>query len=191
MNFGMLISTSLLTLTISISAAAMNFDGLVSTLNLKRSITLESSGKKYYLVPDNQEIAIQINKLKVNDFISLEGKIDDKAATVSVRSMNYVGLKDLLGNWVGDDDYCYTFSTFSSLSIFTKNTSNKCDFKVDRLSRDFSYTINPATTSWLVLLSDNEESYIMDLVVRSKASAELSLYDTRSGDILKEIKLRR
>ncbi len=191
MKFETSVFTFLLGLLILSNATAANYDGVVSTLNQKRAITLKSTGKKYSIVPASTEIALQMSKLKVNDFISLEGRIDDKQSTITVNSMNYVGLKDLLGNWVGDDDYCYAFLSFSNLSIFTKTVMNTCDFHVDRLSRDFSYTINPATASWLVLLSDNEDSYIMDLVVRSKVAAELSLYDTRSGDILREIKLRR
>ncbi len=181
----------LFTLSLTLTLNAATYEGLVFTPRGKSTIALKSTGKKYLLVPANDEIASQISKLKSTDFVSLDGHLNNEQQIISVQSLNYVGLHDLLGDWSGDDDYCYSFASFSDLRIFIKNDKNKCDFQESHKSRDFGYTINPATQGWLVLLSDNDDSYLMDLAIKSKTTVELSLYDSQSGDILRNIKLKR
>jgi len=168
-----------------------SFSGIISIDKGQTYLIAETGHAKFTLTPMNKEIKAQISRLKTGDFLSFEGYIDQQNSILYVSSVNYVGLKDLLGNWFGDDEYCYKFKNFNSLSIFNKADNKKCDFSVSFLAREFSYFINPSDLDWSVLLSDNDDSYLMDLTLNSKNSAELSLYDSRSGDILRQIRIRR
>ena len=167
------------------------FSGTISIDKGHTYLIAETGRVKFVLSPMNKEIQSQVSRLKSGDFLSFEGYIDQENTILYVISVNYVGLKDLIGNWVGDDEYCYKFKNFNTLSIFSKADNKKCDFSVNFLTREFSYFTNASDLNWSVLLSDNDDSYLMDLTLNSKNSAELSLYDSRSGDILRHIRLRR
>jgi len=168
-----------------------SFTGTVVIEKGRMLLAPAQSHQKLVISPINPEIKLQLSKLKSGDFLSIEGVMDDKQSVLYVNSVNYVGLKDLIGNWVGDDEYCYQFIDFYVMSIYNKNDKNKCDFAINSLAREFSYFINPAYPDWSALLSDNDSSYLMDLTLDSKNSAQLSLYDSQSGDIIRQIRIRR
>lgn len=168
-----------------------SYSGSVILKKDRMLLAEDKTHTKFILSAVNPEIKTQLSKLKSGDFLSVEGSIDEKQSVLYVSSVNYVGLKDLVGNWTGEDEYCYQFNDFYVLSIYNKTDKNKCDFSVNLLAGEFSYYINPAYPDWSVLLSDNENSYLMDLTLDSKTSAQLSLYDSQSGDILRQIRLRR
>ena len=173
------------------SVSAANFDGIITKSKTQISIKLSTTGKNLFINSATSEIQNQINRLKTSDFISLQGFLDSEQGTILVQSLNYVGLSDLLGKWSGNDEFCYFFRNFSEISIYSKTASNKCVYSAPHLARELTYTVNPTTPNWLVLLSDTQDSYLMDLVLKSKSAVDLSLYDSASGDILKEIKLKR
>lgn len=168
-----------------------SFSGTISIDKGESFLQEETSHLKFKLSPINKDLKPQISRLKSGDFLSFDGYIDQANMILYVISVNYVGLKDLIGNWVGDDDYCYKFKNFNSLTIFNKADNKKCDYSVNFIARDFSYIINASDLDWSMLLSDNDESYLMDLTLNSKNSAQLSLYDSHSGDILRQIRIRR
>jgi hypothetical protein len=170
---------------------ASQFDGSLTLMNQSKTIKISNSKKKYILAFANKEIASQINKLNSGDYISFDGSANETTHTITVEYINYVGLKDLLGYWIGNDDFCYSFESFSGFKIYKRNTQNRCRFEKNELVRDLSYTINPTSSNWSILVSDNQESFLIDLVLVSKLSAELSLYDPKTGYIIKEIKLKR
>jgi hypothetical protein len=170
---------------------ALNFEGTLTTFNKKLAIKDAGSPQKYYLAFINNEIQSQISKLKPSDFISLEGILDEKTETLTAFSLNYVGLKDLLGRWKGNDDFCYAFTSFTDIIIYNKTEHSKCTYQKSDIIREFTYTINPASKDWLALLAGETENYVMDIIVYSKKSVDLSLYDPNSGYILKEISLRK
>jgi hypothetical protein len=175
----------------ALNSQATKYEGLISKNGPRFFLFLSTTEKKVRLSFVNPEIENQISKLKVNDFISLEGCLHPETNTISVDSVNYVGLNDLLGNWKGNDTYCYQFKTYLTMTVYNKNENGQCDFSVGHLARDFSSIINPSTPAWSVLLSDNDDTYLMDLNLHSQKSAELSLYDSRSGDIITHIQLKR
>lgn len=175
----------------NLAASSGSFSGTISISKGEIYFISEVGHTKFILSAMNKETITQISRLKSGDFISFEGYIDQENVILYVFSVNYVGLKDLIGNWVGDDEYCYKFKNFNTLSIFNKVDDKKCDFSVNFLAREFSYFINASDLDWSVLLSDNDDSYLMDLTLNSKNSAELSLYDSRSGDILRRIHIKR
>lgn len=176
---------------VTLTSYGSTFQGVMSRLKNKPAITVATTERKLLLTPYSAEIGAQLSKLKNADFISLEGRLSEDGNSILVGSINFVGLKDLVGNWSGDDEYCYRFQNYFTLKIYNKANKDNCDFTPVNLAREFSYIVNPSAPNWSVLLSDTEDSYLMDLTLNSKNSAELSLYDSRTGDILRTIKIKR
>jgi hypothetical protein len=177
------------------TAAADIIDGNIISFNYKNGIKLISNGKKYNFSFQNTEIQNQIDKLKLTDFISLEGIINEESQSILVTSLNYVGLSALIGRWSGNDSLCYFFKNYSDLLVYSKTTQvgskrSKCTYKEPELVHKLTYTINPTSLNWLILLSDNDNSYLVDLLIKSTNMIELTVYDNEKGDILKKIKLR-
>lgn len=175
----------------ALNCSALSYSGLVTVEKARLALAANETKTKFILSATSLGIKSQLAKLKPGDYVSLEGFTSPDKTILYVGSVNYVGLKDLLGNWIGDDEYCYKFNDFSILSIYTKNDKKRCDFSINSLAREFSYFINPAHFGWSVLLSDNDDSYLMDLNLFTRSAAELSLYDSRSGDILRKVYIRR
>ena len=171
-------------------AWSMIYSGVI-TKSTDKSFRIKESriGKTFELIFVSPHIAKMAANLKVNDFISFDGSRSSTTNTIRVNSINYVGLKDLIARWKGDDNYCYDFSSFTELLIYpsVKSICQEPGF----LFRKYAYTVNPSEPDWMILLSDNQANYIADLVLKNGKSVEMSLYDSNTGDILKFIKLRK
>ena len=159
--------------------------------NTSKSFRIKESriGKTFdlaFTTPTDEKMAVN---LKVNDFISFDGARNSTTNTIRVNSINYVGLKDLIAKWKGDDNYCYDFSSFTELLVYP-SVKSTCQ-EAGTLLRKYAYTLNPSEPDWMILLSDDQANYVADLVLKNGKSVEMSLYDSDTGDILKYIKLRK
>ena len=171
-------------------AFAMLYSGMITKSSPNNYRIKESRiNKSYDLVFADPNIEIMLSKLKVDDFITFEGARSSTANTIRIKSVNYVGLKDLLGIWQGDDTYCYNFTSFTELWIYFR-TSPSCAVRpID--GRVYAYTINPSDPDWIILLSDNQANYVGDVIVNNEKSVKVSLYDSNTGNILRHINLKR
>ena len=169
---------------------AMNYSGVITRSDLKKYRIKEARLQKTFtLVFENLQLENLFKKLKEHDFISIEGARSSTSTTIRVDSIHYVGLHDLIGNWKGDDNYCYRFKSFTHLIIFPAQKKN-CKMEIVA-GREYAYTINPTEHDWLLLLSDNQANYVADFILKNSNSVEMSLYDSNTGDILRTIKLRK
>ena len=66
--------------------------------------------------------ALVLHRLSQGDFVSLQA-IKATPLQVVVTSINYIGLISLLGTWLGDDNVCYYFRSFTSFLIFNPDTN--------------------------------------------------------------------
>lgn len=178
----------------SANSFAAQFEGFLTTYKSQLAISEKQTKKKYYITVFSIEIEQQLAKLKPNDFISFDGFINLATNTVEVFSINYVGLRDLLGSWSSDDIYCYEFTNFTEMAIYIRSRDSKCGSKnVNLVSKKkfMTYTINPASSGWLILMSGDSASYAGDLTIKNSRRIDLSLYDSETGDILRKIILRK
>jgi hypothetical protein len=137
-----------------------------------------------------------MQRMGTGDFVSLQisGKsLDGRRLRVS--DINYIGLNILLGPWLGDDDVCYDFRSFTSLILSHKNTYGECTTPPHQdsqaLSRKLSYFVNPDDNGWILLISDTSAQYIAELNIRNSTTIQLSLFDKQTGSILSKVILRR
>ena len=137
--------------------------------------------------------AIVLHRLSQGDFVSLQA-IKTNPLQVVVTSINYIGLISLLGTWLGDDNVCYYFRSFTSFLIFNPDTNGTCALSpsVDgKKSRRMSYFITPDDMDWFLLISDKSTQYAAELIIKNSKTIQLNLFDEQTGDILSKVILRR
>ncbi len=170
---------------------AMMYSGvLFNSEEGKLELKDDSSGKKFDLTFSSAIIQSTVAKLKAGDYLSFEGARSSSIASIRIDSVNFVGLKDLLGVWQGEDKYCYNFTSFTEIKMYHR-TKSKCAAN-SRSLRKYAYTINPSeNVNWVLLLTDDKANLAADLTVKSANLVEISLYDSATGLILRIIKLRK
>lgn len=167
---------------------ALSFEGNVTKIKSQLKLFDQAQNKSYSLYASTALVSTYINKLSDGDFISLEGHRDENRTVLTVNSVNYIGLSALLGTWIGDDLYCYTFMSFTEFSVSYRGVGEKC---LPNGSPNYTYFINPSTTSWVMLLAGERGSYVGDLIINNAKDIEIQLYDSETGDILRKIRLRK
>ena len=173
---------------LSLESLALSFEGNVSRAKTQLKFNDPILRKTYALNASTALISTYINKLSDGDFISLEGYRDEKQTILTVSSVNYIGLSMLLGTWVGDDLYCYTFVSYTEFTISYRGIAKKCPAATAPI---YTYFVNPSTTTWVMLLAGDRGSYVGDLIIHNSKDIEIQLYDSETGDILRKIHLRK
>lgn len=178
---------SALLLTVSVLANAAIYEGDVQKSRNSTYITNKADNKKYLLVNSTALLAVHFNKLTSGDFISVEGVKNAAQNSITVKSINYVGLYRLLGSWVGNEPYCYNFVNHNFFTV-THKVNERC---TEDLASEYTYLINPDAQAWVVLVSGEYNSYVGDIRLLSSQKLEIDLYDSESGAILRQLSLRK
>lgn len=167
---------------------ALTFDGRVSIKNTQISLYDSYDEKIYTLESTSSSVSAFLKRLKSGDFISLEGSRSSDWSKVNVTEINYVGLKELLGIWIGDDAFCYNFSSFTEFNITAPAKGKKC---APTMSPNYTYIASPSLKSWVLLISGARTSYVGDLRFINSKKIQIDLFDSETGDILRTINLRK
>lgn len=168
---------------------AMSFGGLVSKSGPKILFNYVADNQQYSLVGSTPIISTYLNKLKTGDYVSIDGSKNDLEKTLIVNSINYIGLKDLLGFWMSDDNsLCFNFVDFTEFSVYQQSSEKKCLIST---KKSYTYFVSPTTNSWALLFGNEQISYVGDLKVGSPRSIQITLYDSLSGNALRYLHLRR
>jgi hypothetical protein len=162
---------------------------------------LQTSGSagstKYSLKFSSEVIEKVIDRLVTDDFIATQAKdtSTETEKSLTISSINYVGLNILLGTWVGDDKVCYNFKNFTTLYIFNKNSSGECIQPAATTDtstlRKLNYFVNPDDSVWTLLISNSQIQYAAELLINNSKSLQLNLFDEQTGAILRKTNLRR
>ncbi len=173
---------------LSIKTMALSYEGSVTRTKTNVKFVDASLQKTYSLNASTALISSYINKLSDGDFLSVEGFRDEKQTVLTVSSVNYIGLNVLLGSWLGDDLYCYNFTSFTEFSVSYRGASKKCS---PVGAPNYTYLINATSNSWVMLLAGDRGSYVGDLIINNSKDLQIQLYDSETGDILRTIHLRK
>lgn len=178
---------SALLLTVSVLTNAAIYEGDVQKSRTSTYITNKADNKKYLLVNSTPILGIHLNKMTTGDFISVEGVRNAAQNTITVKSINYVGLHSLTGSWVSNEPYCYNFVNHNLFTV-TRKINERC---TEELASEYTYLINPHAQGWVVLVSGEYNSYVGDIHLLNKQSLEIDLYDSETGAILRQLSLRK
>jgi hypothetical protein len=164
------------------TALALQMEGDITQLNGRKYISVKSENKNYLLTGATPIMATYINKLSEGDFVSVDGHRATNQTAISVNSINYVGLKDLLGTWSDDDENCYVFSSYTDFTV-----SESCNL---RNETEYTYLINPHSQQWVMLVAGRFDSYVGDFEIVSKKVVQIDLYNS-AGRIVRNLKLKK
>ena len=169
------------------SLLADQFDGSVVNGRTRKYIYISKENRKYLLSGATPIISTYLTKLSEGDFLSIDATVNPSKTTMTVRSINYVGLRKLLGNWVGDDDRCYNFVTHTDF-IVSKKFGVVC---LDTMRTDYTYLINPNTDLWTMLVAGQYGSFIGDVNIIDDRNVQIDLYNSQTGEVERRLKLNR
>ena len=176
-----------LTMVLFQTAFGLKFDGDIIKTNEKNYIFLKSEQKAYRLIGNSTLIDSYLTKLNEGDFVSVEANKNLELNAINVANINYVGLRDLLGTWTSDDNHCYNFVSHTDFYV-TKRLGEVCG-NLEKI--DYTYLINPNSKNWVMLVAGHFDSYLGDILIVNKKNVEISLYDSDTGHIVRQLVLRK
>lgn len=173
-------------LAISALSQAAIYEGDVQK-SRNNIFVINKADNKKYLLNSTAQLAVQLGKLTTGDFVSVEGSANTTQKNITVRSINYVGLRSMIGSWVGNEPYCYNFVNYNLFTV-TRKVNDRC---TEDIASEYTYLVNPHVQAWVVLVSGEYNSYVGDIHLLNSQSLEIDLYDSESGAILRQLSLRK
>lgn len=164
---------------------------------------LEKSGPDFYLIPKNSQnryliiqqntdVSSSLRRLDKGDLISGHGSIDTINKKIRLESVDYVGLRKLLGPWISSDGLMI-FKDFSTMKYTPRfsNAREPTPFQKSNYQRVFRYTLSPIEgEEWALFLSDNKSTTFATVTFRNRKII-LKIYESESGKIIRTLKLER
>lgn len=179
----------------SVSAAALSFSGELTLFQESLHLTISNSKcPRYQLVPKNSIVTQHMRKLASGDFVEASGRLDDGECKAFVESIEYVGLRKLLGYWYSETDGIITFRNYSSLSFYPMNKVSGVKDESSIRTGDpitYRYSVTPSDgKEWVVFLSNAEGTRFATLMFSSKF-VTMKIYDSETGAINQTLRLSK
>jgi hypothetical protein len=183
-----------ITFSLNFVMAEQTVSGLLGKSVGAWTLTPEGSDTRFVILPENDDVSSSLGRLSPGDFISGQAGVNSITKKISFSSIDYVGLKKLLGAWTGGDGLM-VFKDFSRMKYsprFTKSSINiaaKASYQ-----KEFRYTLAPSDgEEWALFLSDDKSTTFATLQFESQPSQILimKIYESESGNIIRTLKLER
>lgn len=145
----------------------------------------ENTGKKLRVVATSLESQKALSLLKKDDYIVGYGSLRGPSE-LSLDTVDYVGLRQLLGFWIEPGQTIFNFENFKQVSVVNLSQDLERLFK-----KNYDYIIAPGDeNSWKIFLSD-EKSVKLARLILARDLMSLELYDSDTGDVIQKMTLRR
>ncbi|MDZ4661896.1 MAG: hypothetical protein SGJ18_09805 [Pseudomonadota bacterium] len=166
---------------------------------------LRAADEKFFIVQEKQIFEITSNSVEVDrdlarlssgDFVALEGYFNVSQRKVFVNSVDWVGLKRILGSWKTSDKKVVEFQDFTVLMLHNYEHST---FPINQVNTSrnrtqpipMSYRMAPGVgSSWTLFLSDGKKLH-MGRVNLSGHNLAITFFNIDTGKIIKTLKLSR
>jgi hypothetical protein len=138
-------------------------------------------------------IANDIQKLRTGDYISGKGEYDASLQTVSLVTLEFVGLQKLLGRWENHESDIFDFKNFSRLDLYLAAPSEDPSLAIQP-SRRLRYIVVPDSGSgWSILMVDsiagNAHSIEVGNLSLYRGKLQIDIFDAKTGQIKRTIHL--
>lgn len=149
---------------------------------------------QFFFVPSDRNIKYQIKaltqgaieglkKLQSTDFVQGQGEFRDRE--LLLESIDFVGLRRLLGVWTAGAQSIFDFQDYSRVVVY------KSFFNVMAQKARLQYTVAPSYgDDWRVFFTD-ENSVVLATLAFTGQHAVLQFIDVETGDYTKTIELTR
>lgn len=175
----------------ALGAKADNLAGVLQKKDGSFFIHLASTNQVYAIANMSAEASESLIKLESGDYINGSGDVDEKGRKVSLKTLDYVGLKKLLGIWYSGDAVM-NFSSFNQLSVYPFGAGFKnINIAIPPAKNDFRYSTAPYYGErWALFLSDNVGTTFATLEMGAD-SATLRTFSPQTGAVLRTLRLVR
>ncbi|MCB0385884.1 MAG: hypothetical protein KDD43_10870 [Bdellovibrionales bacterium] len=187
MKFFQVFCTLILISAAPLVVASVSVEGSVRRQDNVLIIQLASTGKEYQVFTRNPHVMDDLSKLETGDYVSGKGWIYAVNGTLEMTTVEFVGLKKLLGIWRTSTWEVFDFKNFSRLDLYEPSTTKALN--VIQL-RSLRYTVAPdGGSAWSILIVDSNSVDVGSLSV-SPESIQIDLFDPQTGDVAKTIQLK-
>lgn len=185
--------------------------------------TIEKQGSRLYFLTGNlcaryaispntgaSELA-SLRRLSSGDLVTATGELDHNTCIATIESVDYVGLRQLLGLWVSEDGVI-TVRDFVSLRYYPlqsdhdsakdklksegrRKTSDFYNLTTETLHVgtpvDYRYSITPSEgDEWVVFLSDNQSTTFATIQL-GRNTAIMKIFDSETGVLTRTLRLAK
>lgn len=147
---------------------------------------LKTESTNYKIVPENFEVLQQMKRLNSGDLLIGQGEMSMTEKSVSVFSIDYVGLTHILGVWLGEN-MIVKFKNFNEFSVyeFDSKSTEKYKFSI------WNYSLAPLeNNNWALFFSDETSTNLGRLELK-KNTATLDILNVETGEIIKSTSLKK
>lgn len=134
--------------------------------------------KNYSISFSNEEIQSELNRLHNGDLIIGQGERNEALNHLEILSIDYVGLTNLLGVWLGEN-IIFKFKNFNEFTRyeFDSKKSKKYSFSI------WNYSLSPIEDGWALFFSDESITNLARLALKNDR-AILDIINVETGEIV-------
>lgn len=142
------------------------------------------NNKKFVITQDSTQSALSsLLRLSQGDYIYGQGTFTSAKASLRLTSVDYVGLKKLLGSWSSPTGIFY-FKTFTDAAFYTYAKNRP-------VTANIRYSTAPSQdNSWVVFLSEKETT-LLSTIVFEGSEIQMNIYQPDTGEIEQTLRLKR
>ncbi len=177
-----LINLVILTVIPSLGFADASIKGTLVIDDGHYAIEPTGSTQRLFILTTDNVVRSRLACLKEGDFISGTATRFNQTH-VTVRSIDYVGLKDLVATW-RDEDEVFTFSNYRTFYYWDFNKNS------NRFVGPYSYHYalspygeNPDQCLWKIFIIDSVGVVLGSLEWSAEDQIHLQIYDTDTGEV--------
>lgn len=184
----------LLIISFYFSAQASPIYGLLSVANDKLMLIQEN--QRFEIASASIDVDRDLARLSSGDFVALEGFYNISQKKIIVNSVDWVGLKKVLGHWKTADKKIIEFRDYTTLMLHNYLRDGfPVKHSVKPRTRDQSIEMNyrmaPGVgSSWTLFISDGKKLH-MGRMNLAGANISIGFFDIETGKIIKTLKLSR
>jgi hypothetical protein len=179
-----------ITFSLQLALAAQAVTGFLGKSGNNFYLSPQNSKNKYLVVPDNDEVTSNLSRLSKGDLITGHGSLDTTHKKIRLASVDYVGLRKLLGPWTGGDG-TLLFKDFSTMKYSPRFSGKKQLIPFHSYQKEFRYTLSPSDgEEWALFMSDDKSTTFATVAIDNKTII-LKIYESESGHIVRTLKLER
>lgn len=152
----------------------------------------DSSCVRYLIDTKSPDAEANIRKLTTGDTMTASGLLESNTCTAVIESVDYVGLRKMLGYWHSNDGLI-SVRDFNSLSFYPISLSDfqngKTYSEIDPIV--YRYSMVPSDgKDWVLFLSDSTSTTFATIRF-NKSRAVMKIYDSETGNVTRTLHLNK
>jgi hypothetical protein len=184
-------------LTLCCSAWAIASTAVSGTIQRNGDVfllRLENLGSVYQIDSSSPEVIESLTKLSTGDTLSGTGTIPYKSNKIILETIDYVGLRRMLGKWISNDGLLQV-KNFSEMKFYPHTvpgaSTNQTRIGLSEVPTTYQYSVTPAEgKAWVMFLSDSNKTVFATIQIHG-ANATLKTFDPETGAMTRTLRLTK